>query len=79
MRAPWLYQATFGLQAESLPLDSAGFRLAPAGTFTQLCPAVTAQPVALGERVLRAAGWLRPLRPYLRSSARANGALADRP
>ena len=77
---PWLYQATFrssrGMRAAGL----AGFRSAPAGTFTQLSP--TGHGSACRTRrtcSVYPAGRLHPLRLYLRSSARADRALADRP
>ena len=68
-------------QAESAPLDSAGFRSAPAGTFTQLSPSSHGSACRT-RRVrsrIRQAGYARFVCNCGRRGARADGALADRP
>ena len=78
---PWLYQATFRSGKRNpcrwTPLGSARLRRAFSPNFH---PPVTAQPVALGERVLASGRRATPASSVLAVlGARADGALAVRP
>ena len=81
LRVPWLYEATFRSGKRNAcrwtPLDSARLRRVFSPNFH---PPVTAQPVAIGDRV-RASGRraTSPSSVLAVVGARADGALADRP